>query len=142
MNDIEELTEGQVHNVKLFHKERTAFALVSVKGKDGERLVFNDREGDIRGHKLWLNQDFGIDDVAFENVVRGYIDNSTIQFYIGNDFKAVAEERISLMVLQQLVARVKARDKSDYIWVYNGRHIGEAGEKWKPIERLFVIYTK
>ena len=40
----------------------------------------------IRGHKQWLQEDYGISDEKFEQIVRGYIRNGKIALYKGKSF--------------------------------------------------------
>ena len=68
------LTPKEKKMVDEFHKSRIAFAFL-----DDGRCAINVK--DVREHKIYLQEDFGISFDEFENLTRGYIKPGRIIFY-------------------------------------------------------------
>lgn len=119
-------TDKQRKDTATFHKSRLAFAF-----KDGEPLV---NLHDEREHRVYLREDFGIDDIEFETLIRGYIKPGKIIFYITSHHSEVE------MVPPDFIQKCKLLAYQQYgagtYTIHNGVHIGEPGTEWEPIKTI------
>lgn len=101
-----------------FHNSRTTFAIMN------DTLMI----GPVGlSHADWLIGRLKLDNETFDKVVRGYYDESGIYFYQG-EFETNDEVE---------AAAIKYADRIDMnAPVFCGCHIGEVGERWKPIKQL------
>ena len=87
------LTSEEKTKVDEFHKSRIAFAFLN----DG-RCAINVK--DVREHKTYLQEDFGISFDEFENLTRGYIKPGRIVFYKTSGFipiESITEKVLSIV---------------------------------------------
>lgn len=111
---------------ELYHKSRIAFAELSQT-----KLVIT--EGDTRGHKQWLQEDYGVTDDKFEELVRGYIKDNRIVVYKGSDFRTANDEEV-FDVLHKL--RLVEPKMVDTYEIYSGVLVGEVGREWEPALKI------
>lgn len=113
----------------IYHTSRVMFSIV-----EGElRTSYNDK----RGHAQWLLEDFGIDNIEFQEFVRGYALGNTITLYQGDNFECT--ERVELAVEVFESELVDLLPDSQEITINGGVVVGHVGEAWLPIKQLAVI---
>lgn len=128
-NDVK-LTEEEQTNVTKFHKSRIAFAVIE---KDND-YVLAMNINDPREHRVYLKEDFNVDDEMFETLVRGYIKPGKINIYVSSHFYKVPSERINDKLLNDLLeVALNEYGEGEYI-IGNGVNVGKPGEEWPPIE--------
>lgn len=103
---------------QLFHNNRIMFVILNGQVKYGP-VGFS--------HKNWLVGQNILTEAAYEQVVRGYYDETGVYFYQGNFETNNLVEATACEVSDQF-------DKQ--LPIYCGCIIGEIGERWNPIKRL------
>lgn len=101
-----------------YHNSRTTFAIMDGNIHYGPKGL---------SHKDWLVGRGIISEDAYNEIVRGYFDDSGIYFYQGN---------FETNDLVENTARTVANQFDNNLPIYCGCIIGEIGEKWKPIKQL------
>lgn len=124
------LTAQEKKGVDEFHKSRIAFAILN----DG-RCAIN--VNDVREHKIYLKEDFGISFEEFENLVRGFIKPGRIVFYKTLGFIPI--ETISEEILSIVSEKALEFFGSGEYEIWNGLEIGKLGEEWKPIQKKELL---
>lgn len=102
-----------------FHNSRTIFAYYD------DKLNFCTEKG--LSHYEWLVGRGLFSDVVFEELVRGYQDETGVYFYAG-------EFETNSYVEDVAMSCVSCFDKGTPI--YCGLIVGREGERWKPVKRL------
>ena len=125
------LTPKEKKMVDEFHKSRIAFAFL-----DDGRCAINVK--DVREHKIYLQEDFGISFDEFENLTRGYIKPGRIVFYKTSEFAPI--ENITEKVLSVISEKALEFFGPGKYEIWNGLKIGKPGEEWKPIQRKGFIF--
>lgn len=91
-------------NIKDFHSSRRMFAI-----KDGQ--VYLADMNSTQSHAEWFYSMGWItkeDDTAMFNLIRGFVDNRGIFFYVGYNFSTTEEvEKIFIVHLSELVEKLK-----------------------------------
>ncbi len=126
------LTPKEKKMVDEFHKSRIAFAFL-----DDGRCAINVK--DVREHKIYLQEDFGISFDEFENLTRGYIKPGRIVFYKTLEFVPI--ESITEEVLSIVSEKALEFFGSGKYEIWNGLKIGKPGEEWEPIQRKGFIFV-
>ncbi len=125
------LTAEEKKQVDNFHKSRIAFAFLS----DG-RCALNIH--DVREHKIYLQEDFGVSFAEFENLIRGFIIRGRIVFYKSSAFLPI--ENISPQHFAVVYEKaVEFFGKGEYE-VWNGLKVGKLGEQWQPIQKMKNVF--
>lgn len=127
------LTSKEQKEVGTFHKSRIAFAILS----DGKCAV---NIKDIREHRVYLQEDFGISFEEFENLVRGYIKPGRIVFYKTSGFYPI--DNISEKILSIVSEKALEFFGSGKYEIWNGLKIGKFGEEWQPIQKHGFVLIK
>ncbi len=123
---IREYNHGIVIGVDTtFHLSRVAFAELP----DGKIVITVD---DAREHRVWLRQDFNIDDDTFEKLVRGYIKADRVVFYKGSQFKPVDNDERILAIAQELGSLTDGKN------IFDGVKVGNIGEEWKTLNTIRI----
>lgn len=125
------LTPEEKKGVEEFHKSRIAFAFLN----DGNCAI---NIKDVREHKIYLQEDFGISFDEFENLTRGYIKPGRIVFYKTSEFIPI--ENITEKVLSVISEKALEFFGPGKYEIWNGLKIGNLGEEWKPIQRKGFIF--
>lgn len=128
-SDIE-LSEKETEDVTKFHKSRIAFAFL----EDGTMAC---NTNDEREHRVYLEEDIGVNEERFQNLVRGYIKPGRIVFYRTSKFLMI-EEDLMPYIEHVGVLVVQSYGKGKYE-VWNGVMIGTPGEEWEPVEVLGIL---
>lgn len=126
------LTPEEKKGVEEFHKSRIAFAFLN----DGNCAI---NIKDVREHKIYLQEDFGISFDEFENLTRGYIKPGRIVFYKTSEFIPI--ENITEKVLSVISEKTLEFFGPGKYEIWNGLKIGNLGEEWKPIQRKGFIFV-
>lgn len=126
------LTPEEKKGVEEFHKSRIAFAFLN----DGNCAI---NIKDVREHKIYLQEDFGISFDEFENLTRGYIKPGRIVFYKTSEFIPI--ENITEKVLSVISEKALEFFGPGKYEIWNGLKIGNLGEEWKPIQRKGFIFV-
>ena len=126
------LTPEEKKGVEEFHKSRIAFAFLN----DGNCAI---NIKDVREHKIYLQEDFGISFDEFENLTRGYIKPGRIVFYKTSEFIPI--ENITEKVLSVISEKALEFFGPGKYEIWNGLKIGKPGEEWKPIQRKGFIFV-
>lgn len=126
------LTPEEKKGVEEFHKSRIAFAFLN----DGSCAI---NIKDVREHKIYLQEDFGISSDEFENLTRGYIKPGRIVFYKTSEFAPI--ENITEKVLSVISEKALEFFGPGKYEIWNGLKIGNLGEEWKPIQRKGFIFV-
>ncbi len=126
------LTPEEKKGVEEFHKSRIAFAFLN----DGSCAI---NIKDVREHKIYLQEDFGISFDEFENLTRGYIKPGRIVFYKTSEFAPI--ENITEKVLSVISEKALEFFGPGKYEIWNGLKIGNLGEEWKPIQRKGFIFV-
>lgn len=100
---------------KEFHMQRIAFAIINNK-------VYTSSAG--LSHKEWLIGENLISENEFDDIIRGFIDETGIYFYQG-DFEQNEDV--------QKAARKYGPTLAPNSPIYCGMYKGKIGERWKPI---------
>ena len=125
-----ELDKNEQENVTKFHKSRVAFAVI--ENDNGYELAMN--LNDPREHRVYLKEDFGIDDELFETLIRGYIKPGKINFYVSSSFLQVERKKLTeQLIMDVLKVATDTYGDDDYL-IGNGVIVGKPGEEWQPIE--------
>jgi hypothetical protein len=114
-------TDKQREGVEKFHKSRIAFAI-----KGGQLLLncYDERE-----HRVYLKEDWNIDDDEFETLIRGYIKKGRIAFYITSHHSPITPWSDKILSDGVLLVASNSFGSGEYeIW--NGVIVGEPGEEW------------
>lgn len=129
------LTKTEKEKVEIFHKSRIAFAVL--ESENGYELAMN--INDPREHRVYLKEDFNVDDELFETLVRGYIKPGKINFYISSSFKKVDSDKLTPKLIND-VLRVACDifGTGEYV-IGNGMDITSLGEEWEPVEIIDKI---
>ena len=126
------LTKEEQENVAKFHKSRIAFAVI-FNEDNTYTLALNKR--DEREHRVYLKEDFGITDEVFETLLRGYIKEGKIIFYITSYFKSVKQDLITKELINELLNVAKEEFGSGKYNIGNGLAVGLPGkEEWSPMQ--------
>lgn len=120
-----------------FHKSRIAFAVI-FKNDDSYDLAINMK--DAREHRVYLQQDFGITDEVFESLIRGYIKQGKIMFYVSSHFHPVALGIITDQLIKDLLLIAKEMFGPGEYMIGNGVKVGNPEEEWPPID-IIGSYT-
>lgn len=129
-NSEVELTEKETEDVSKFHKSRIAFAFL----EDGTMAC---NVNDEREHRVYLEEDFGVDEERFQKLVRGYIKPGRIVFYRSSKFLMIDEDVMPYMEHVGVLA-VQSYGHGRYD-VWNGLMIGKPGDEWEPMEVLCTV---
>lgn len=133
-----ELSKEEQKGVTNFHRSRIAFAVIE---KENDYVIALNIK-DQREHRVYLKEDFDIDDEQFENLIRGYIKPGKINFYISSHFYQVPKEKLSDELLNDIKnIALNVYGDGDYV-IGNGVHVGRPGEEWDPIEVIKAINLK
>lgn len=113
-----------------FHMRRRMFAIV-----DGK--VIWAPEGVPYSHAVWFEQ-LGLltqesSDTRFDAIVRGYVYDNQLIFYVGYDFRITAEAEEEFF--SHLPELMKMLPLSDSMEIGGGLVKGEAGDRWLPYRR-------
>lgn len=103
---------------KEFHKQRLAFAIINNE-------IHTSSAG--LSHKEWLIGENLISENEFDDIIRGFIDETGIYFYQG-DF----EQNEDVQKAARKYGPILAPNSP----IYCGMHKGEIGERWTPIIHL------
>lgn len=125
-----ELSEKETKDVSKFHKSRIAFAFL----EDGTMAC---NVNDEREHRVYLEEDFGVDEERFQKLVRGYIKPGRIVFYKSSKFLMIDED-IMPYIEHVGVLAVQSFGHGRYE-VWNGVTVGKPGDEWEPVEVLCTI---
>ncbi|MDD2239023.1 MAG: hypothetical protein PHH51_03990 [Bacilli bacterium] len=132
-----ELSEDEQKGVTVFHKSRTAFAIIFDKNNNDYYLAFNKK--DAREHRVYLKEDFGITDDKFENLIRGYIKPGKINFYISSFFKPIEIDILTEEIIRDLLLVAKEDFGIGEYEIGNGLIVGKPGGEW-PSENIIAKY--
>lgn len=127
------LSKEEQCDVTNFHKSRIAFAVI-FNNDDSYNLAINIK--DAREHRVYLQQDFGINDEVFESLVRGYIKHEKIVFYISSHFHPVAPEILTDQLIKDLLLIAGDMFGPGEYMIGNGVKVGKPGEEWAPIDTI------
>lgn len=125
-----ELTEEETEGVSKFNKSRIAFAFL----EDGTMAC---NVNDEREHRVYLEEDFGVNEERFQKLIRGYIKPGRIVFYRTLDFLMINEDIMPYIEHLGVLAVQKYGAGRYEVW--NGLIIGKPGEEWAPQEVLCTI---
>ena len=131
------LTEDEAKAAEKFHSTRLAFAFLGTKMK-----IYFCPLGDKRDHQHWLLEDFGVSPEEFEKVPRGYIKLERVQLFRGSSFEPLDMHtvgKIDRLAWQEIAAAYKKQFGTGTAEAFNGVHIGNIGEVWEPVEKLFDL---
>ena len=103
-----------------FHSQRKAFAIFDDK--------LNWSPDNLCSHREWLVDSDLFDEAQFEDLVRGYIDETGIYFYQGTNFET--NEYV------EDIAKSWMNSINTTSPVYCGVVKGNIGERWKPIKKI------
>ena len=126
------LTPEEKKGVEEFHKSRIAFAFLN----DGSCAI---NIKDVREHKIYLQEDFGISFDEFENLTREFIKPGRIVFYKTSEFIPI--ESITEKVLSIVSEKALEFFGSGKYEIWNGLKIGKPGEEWEPIQKKGFIFV-
>lgn len=126
-----DLNKEEQKGVADFHNSRVAFAIIG--DKNNYQLAINVH--DPREHRVYLKEDFGIDDEKFETLMRGYIKEGKINFYITSYFEKIDFNEISEEMLSDLLNLAKKEFSPGVYTIGNGLVVGvPGGPEWPPRE--------
>lgn len=125
-----ELSENETEGVSKFHKSRIAFAFL----EDGTMAC---NVNDEREHRVYLEEDFGVNEERFQTLVRGYIKPGRIVFYRTLKFSRIDED-IMPYIEHVGVLAVQTYGMGRYE-VWNGVKVGKPGEEWEPQEVSCIL---
>lgn len=129
------LTDVERQNVEKFHVSRVAFAVL--ESDNGYELAMN--INDPREHRVYLKEDFNVDDELFETLVRGYIKPGKVNFYISSSFKKVDRDKLTPKLINDvLMVASDTFGAGEYV-IGNGMNVTSLGEEWEPIEIIDKI---
>ena len=124
------LNKTEQNGVERFHRSRIAFAVIE-KENDFE-LAMN--INDPREHRVYLREDFNIDDETFEKLIRGYIKPGKINLYVSSHFYKVPNDKITDELIRSLLqVALTEYGEGEYV-IGNGVEVGKPGEEWEPID--------
>lgn len=103
-----------------FHCQRKAFAIYD------DKLNWN--PDNFYSHHEWLVETGLFSEAQFEDLVRGYIDNTGIYFYQGNNFET--NEYV------EDIAKSYMNSIDKELPVYCGVIKGKIGNHWEPIKQI------
>ena len=134
INSRIEATEDQQRADDAFHLSRAMFAFVN--------NVLRYKTQDKRDHANWLNQDYGVDEIEFESITRGYINSITPEKCRCILYKGISHG-ITDVKKEHLLGVVKLWKEcfpdSDELEVWTGCKIGKIGEVWEPIKHIMTF---
>lgn len=121
-------TPAERTGVIKFHRSRIAFAQYK-----GQLLtnVYDERE-----HRVYLREDFGIDDALFETLIRGYIKAGRIVLYKSSHYTKLEPWEMNDILVDDLNQLAFKFFGGGTYELWNGVQIGEMGDEWPPIEIL------
>lgn len=125
------LTSDEKKEVEKFHKSRIAFAFLN----DGQCVI---NVNDVREHKVYLKEDFGISFEEFEHLIRGFIKLGRIVFYRTLAFFPI--ENITKETLSIVSGKALEFFGSGEYEIWNGLEIGQLGQEWEPIHRIGTVF--
>ena len=128
------LSKAEQEGVTKFHKSRIAFAVIERENDYVLAMNINDP----REHRVYLKEDFGVDDETFEKLVRGYIKPGKINFYVSSHFYPVSKEKLTDRLISD-VENVALREYGEGEYsIGNGVVVGKPGEEWCASEIIKV----
>ena len=119
---IVNLTNEEKSNVATFHQSRVAFSYLP--NNDIVTLINDERE-----HRVWLKEDYNIDDETFESLIRGYIKDRRIVIYISSNFDSINKSDIP-KVIKDISKFVLKYFGNGIYEIWNGVNIGKPGKIW------------
>lgn len=133
-NPEEEFVSEENDAVKSFHAGRKMIVF------RGERIFYKDNT--TQSHADWFTFRGWISnsgDERFEDIIRGYIDDTGVYFYKGVDFKT--DEQMELFIKDRLhmISRFVRQFSYQPIKVYCGVKKGEVGQKYAPISYIGCV---
>jgi len=117
--------------INKLHENRTMLAVIDNK------LI--KKKASKQSHKDWFIEEKWIgnsSDTVFENIIRGYFDNTGIYFYKGDDFST--DESLELFVKHNITI-IQSVIKLEGLNIYCGLIKGKPGEKFKPDKYICTI---
>ena len=132
------LSKTEQEGVTKFHKSRIAFAVIERENNYVLAMNINDP----REHRVYLKEDFGVDDETFEKLVRGYIKPGKINFYVSSHFYPVPKEKLTDRLIGDIEdVALREYGEGEYS-IGNGVVVGKPGEEWLPFEPIRTSILK
>lgn len=124
------LSREEKAKVDEFHMSRVAFAIL----KDGSCAI---NVKDVREHRVYLQEDYGVSFEEFENLVRGFIKFGRIVFYKTLSFTPIENipEEVIKMVAEVALNFFGAGEYE----IWNGLKISKLGEEWEPVQKKGIV---
>lgn len=127
---MQNISTDEAARAEKFHANRIPFFWYN------NQFTYNKKAGDVRDHQHWLLEDFGISQVEFENIPRGYIKDGRIQLFIGSRFDPVDLSSLVSNWKEQVIRLYQAVYNNEVTEIYNGVHIGKIGDVWEPVQKI------